>query len=88
VSHHTLIETDEASDRKRDDGRRGSPYVRCPQGWEKRIRKTGLIWSSADLNAAAALCAAQFPAAALLWWVGSFSRDDYGAGTGGALAVV
>ncbi|MGW2647023.1 hypothetical protein ACWC2T_19335 [Streptomyces sp. NPDC001393] len=45
--------------------------------------------ASGDLNAAVALGAAQLPAVAVLvWMIQSFSRDDYGAGAGGAPALL
>ncbi|MQY38005.1 hypothetical protein SRB17_60130 [Streptomyces sp. RB17] len=60
-------------------------------GWGKkqeRLGDAGASRSSGDLNAAAALSAAQLPAVAALVWVQSFSRDDYGVGIGGAPAAV
>ncbi|GAB2880772.1 hypothetical protein GCM10027074_56280 [Streptomyces deserti] len=38
--------------------------------------------------AAAGMCAAQYPAFGLAWWIGSFRGDDYGAGGGGALGLL
>ncbi|MER6068965.1 hypothetical protein ABT187_08915 [Streptomyces sp. NPDC001817] len=60
-------------------------------GWGKKRDRpgdSGVSRASGDLNAAAALGAAQLPAVAVLVWIQSFSRDDYGVGLGGAPAVV
>ncbi|MGW7385947.1 hypothetical protein [Streptomyces sp. NPDC054794] len=60
-------------------------------GWgniRERLSDSGLKWTSAELSAAAALSGAQVPAAVLLVWIESFSRDDYGAGNGGALGAL
>ncbi|MEU2051860.1 hypothetical protein [Streptomyces bungoensis] len=60
-------------------------------GWEndgKERPGTGRLWTAADLGAAMSLGGAQLPAAGLLAWVYvSTTRDDYGAGYGGALAA-
>ncbi|MFI0964007.1 hypothetical protein ACH4S8_21695 [Streptomyces sp. NPDC021080] len=45
-------------------------------------------WTAAEVNLAAAVCAAQFAVAAAVWWVGTFDDDDHGAGLGGGLAAV
>ncbi|MFE2299577.1 hypothetical protein ACFXAW_15405 [Streptomyces sp. NPDC059445] len=45
-------------------------------------------WTGAEVNLAAAVCAAQFAVAAAVWWVGTFDDDDHGAGLGGGLAAV
>jgi hypothetical protein len=55
-------------------------------GWGP-IRRARAAWTSADLHAAAAVCAAQLPAFGLGWWIASFRGDDYGAGGGGALGL-
>ncbi|MEU4082682.1 hypothetical protein [Streptomyces aureus] len=44
-------------------------------------------WTAAEVNLAAAVCAAQFAVAAAVWWVGTFDDDDHGAGLGGGLAA-
>ncbi|MFJ9816677.1 hypothetical protein ACIRU3_15645 [Streptomyces sp. NPDC101151] len=60
-------------------------------GWEQTDERRGnsrLTWAAADLSAAAALSGAQVPAAGLLVWIQSFSRDNYGVGNGGALGAL
>lgn len=59
-------------------------------GWGDtwRPRRSGLRWANAELNAAAAVCAAQLAVACAIWWVGTFDDDTHGAGSGGGLASV
>ncbi|MEV6998698.1 hypothetical protein AB0N62_13540 [Streptomyces sp. NPDC093982] len=68
-------------------------------GWENRSdddpegdRPGDVVRSLAELNAAAAVCAAQFPTIGLIWWAGTQQGDDYGGSYGFlyvlALAVV
>ncbi|MFD5815532.1 hypothetical protein [Streptomyces sp. NPDC127038] len=45
-------------------------------------------WTGAEVNLAAAICAAQFAVAVAVRWVGTFDDDDHGAGLGGGLAAV
>ncbi|MGN9760913.1 hypothetical protein [Streptomyces sp. SD31] len=54
-------------------------------GWESNAdgpegdRPDDVFRPFVDLNAAAAVCAAQFPAIGLVWWIGDpMGRDDYG----------
>lgn len=54
-------------------------------GWENRAdddpegdRPDGAIRSLAELNAAGAVCAVQFPAIGLVWWFGTQQGDDHG----------
>lgn len=47
----------------------------------------GLSWANVELNAAAAVCAAQLAVACAIWWVGTFDDDTHGAGSGGGLAA-
>jgi hypothetical protein len=60
-------------------------------GWADTARKpgrTGLKWSDADLNTAAAVCAAQLPVVAALSWLGTLNDDDpYGAGYDSAFGL-
>jgi hypothetical protein len=60
-------------------------------GWADAARKpgrTGLKWADADLNAAAAVCAAQLPVIAALSWLGTLNDDDpYGAGYDSAFGL-
>jgi hypothetical protein len=51
-------------------------------------RPDARTWPSAELNAAAAVGAAQLPAAGLIWWVGAQLGDDYGVAEGGALGLL
>ncbi|ARP71651.1 hypothetical protein LK07_19935 [Streptomyces pluripotens] len=58
---------------------------------EEIREKAGNAWSTraaGDLNAGAAVNAAQLPAVGLLCWIESFSRDAYGVGIGGAPAIL
>lgn len=57
-------------------------------GWDGIRRVTRPTRFSGELNTAAALCAAQLPAAGLLGWIASFSNDNYGVGYGGAFGVL
>ncbi|MEU8789948.1 hypothetical protein [Streptomyces sp. NPDC048643] len=45
-------------------------------------------WDGAEVNLAAAVCAAQAAAVTAVSWVGTFDDDDHGVGSGGALAAV
>lgn len=45
-------------------------------------------WDGAEVNLAAAVCAAQTAAVTAVFWVGTFDDDDHGAGSGGGLAAV
>ncbi|MFF4352090.1 hypothetical protein [Streptomyces sp. NPDC001530] len=59
-------------------------------GWGDTWRpkqRSRLTWANADLNAAAAVCAAQLAVAGAIWWVGTFDDDTHGAGSGGGLAA-
>lgn len=58
-------------------------------GWGVRrgLRRARKAWSSADLHAAAAMCAAQLPAFGLGWWIAGFTGDDYNSGSNGALGA-
>ncbi|MFI6492224.1 hypothetical protein [Streptomyces sp. NPDC050564] len=53
-----------------------------------RPKRSGLSWVNAELNAAAAVCAAQLAVVCAIWWVGTFDDDTHGAGSGGGLAAV
>lgn len=68
-------------------------------GWGNRAdgpegdRPGSEVWayavsSYADLNAAAAASAAQFPAAGLIWWIGTQLGDDYGASPYGLVTLL
>jgi hypothetical protein len=46
------------------------------------------VWSGADVNAAAAVGAAQLPVTGLVLWAVASSGDTYGAGYGGGLAAL
>jgi hypothetical protein len=48
--------------------------------------RSGTKWAGAEVNLAAAVCAAQFAVAVAVWWVGTFDDDDRGATLGGGLA--
>lgn len=50
--------------------------------------RPGSTWTGAEVNLAAAICAAQFAVAIAVWWVGTFDDDDHGAGLGGGFAAV
>ncbi|GGN61458.1 hypothetical protein GCM10011579_027810 [Streptomyces albiflavescens] len=58
-------------------------------GWGDtwRSKRSGLGWANAELNVAAALCAAQLAVSCAIWWVGTFDDDAHGAGSGGGLAA-
>ncbi|WP_369247349.1 hypothetical protein [Streptomyces sp. R41] len=58
-------------------------------GWGDtwRPKRSRLSWANAELNAAAAVCAAQLAVACAIWWVGTFDDDTHGAGSGGGLAA-
>ncbi|MFE1286918.1 hypothetical protein [Streptomyces sp. NPDC058751] len=45
-------------------------------------------WTGAEVNLAAAICAAQLAVAVVVRWVGTFDDDDHGAGLGGGPAAV
>jgi hypothetical protein len=59
-------------------------------GWGNtwRPKRSRLSWANAELNAAAAVCAAQLAVAGAIWWVGTFDDDSHGVGSGGGLAAV
>jgi hypothetical protein len=59
-------------------------------GWGNtwRPKRSLLSWANAELNVAAAVCAAQLAVACAIWWVGTFDDDTHGAGSGGGLAAV
>ncbi|WP_067372485.1 hypothetical protein [Streptomyces olivochromogenes] len=51
-------------------------------GWADAGRKpgrAGLKWADAEVNAAAAVCAAQLPVVGALLWLGTLNDDPYGA---------
>ncbi|MEU9209341.1 hypothetical protein AB0D27_15685 [Streptomyces sp. NPDC048415] len=59
-------------------------------GWGdtwQRPKRTRLSWANVELNAAAAIAAAQLAVAGTVWWVGTFDDDSHGAGSGGGLAA-
>ncbi|MFS4097301.1 hypothetical protein [Streptomyces sp. AF1A] len=60
------------------------------QHTDEQGRRTGpALWSATDLGAAASVGGAQLPAAGLLWWIdAATTKDDYGAGSGGALGAL
>ncbi|MFE2533980.1 hypothetical protein [Streptomyces sp. NPDC059371] len=53
-----------------------------------RLTRPRSAWTGAEVNLAAAVCAAQFAVALVVGWVGTFDDDDHGAGLGGGLAAV
>ncbi|MFD8388470.1 hypothetical protein ACFV2N_04475 [Streptomyces sp. NPDC059680] len=55
-------------------------------GWEKTRERVRAARS--DLAAAVPVNAAQLPAAGLLWWIWSTSRDQYETGYGGAFGIL
>ncbi|MFF3613619.1 hypothetical protein [Streptomyces sp. NPDC002580] len=57
-------------------------------GWGESAGPTrsGGMWAGAEVNLAAAICAAQFAVAVAVWWVGTFDDDDHGATLGGGPA--
>ncbi|MGW7524909.1 hypothetical protein [Streptomyces sp. NPDC054783] len=55
-------------------------------GWEKTRERVRAARS--DLAAAVPVNAAQLPAAGLLWWIWSASRDQYETGYGGAFGIL
>ncbi|MFI8193342.1 hypothetical protein ACIF8T_31980 [Streptomyces sp. NPDC085946] len=55
-------------------------------GWGPVGRGVGRAWSAwtpAEREAVSSASAAQLPAASVAWWIGSFTRDDYGLPVGG-----
>ena len=65
------------------------PYA-ASMGWgntQQKQRSDAVVWPSADLNAAAAVGAAQLPVVGLVAWIGAQLGDDYGAPEGGALGL-
>ncbi|MEV6169292.1 hypothetical protein AB0L99_13815 [Streptomyces sp. NPDC051954] len=60
-------------------------------GWgniRRPVRRARSSWTDADLNTAAAVCAAQLPAAGLVRWIDVELGDDHGIGYGGAFALL
>jgi hypothetical protein len=62
-----------------------------PMGWgdkARRRRREGLNWAASDINAAAAVWAAQLPVSVAIYVVSAFDDNPYGSGYGSAFGLM